>query len=63
MESITTDKITIGARTRHEIELRITELQHRHKPSSRDLHELARLQEFLRSVAPRDGNHCERGVS
>jgi hypothetical protein len=59
MESITTDKIAIGARTRAEIMLRIRELRHRRTPSSRDLHELSRLEEFLRSVAPRDG----KGVS
>jgi hypothetical protein len=47
--------ITIGPRTRHEIELRIRELRARHNASPRDLREVARLEEFLRTVAPRDG--------
>jgi hypothetical protein len=47
--------IAIGPRVRHEIELRIRELRARHNASPRDLREIAQLEEFLRSVAPRDG--------
>jgi hypothetical protein len=54
MEPIT-DSIQIGPRTRREIELRIHELQCRHRPAPAELREIARLQEFLRTVAPRDG--------
>ena len=55
MEPITGDSIQIGPRTRREIELRIRELQCRHNPSQRDRQEVSRLQEFLRTVAPREG--------
>ena len=55
MQSIIGDKIAIGPRTRREIELRIYELQCRHKPAPRDLQEISRVEEFLRTVAPRDG--------
>jgi hypothetical protein len=47
--------ITIGPRVRHEIELRIRELRGRHNASPRELREVCRLEEFLRSVSPRDG--------
>jgi hypothetical protein len=47
--------ITIGPRTRREIELRIRELQCRHNHAPRDRLEISRLEEFLRTVAPRDG--------
>jgi hypothetical protein len=59
MEPITNEPLQIGVRTRHQIELRIHELRQRHKPALRDLREIAQLEEFLKSVAPRDG----RGVS
>jgi hypothetical protein len=56
MQPITTgDRVTIGPRVRHEVEMRIGELQCRNNPSPRDRQEVSRLQEFLRSVAPRDG--------
>jgi hypothetical protein len=60
MQTITNDKITIGPRTRREIELRIRELRGRRTPSARDHAELARLTEFLKSVAPRDGREAVR---
>jgi hypothetical protein len=47
--------ITIGPRTRREIELRIRELQCRYNLAPRDRREILQLQEFLRTVAPRDG--------
>ena len=47
--------ITIGPRTRREIELRIRELQCRYHLAPRDRLEISRLEEFLRAVAPRDG--------
>jgi hypothetical protein len=59
METIT-HSITIGPRTRREIELRIRELQCRYNLAARDRLEISRLQEFLRTVAPRDGR--ETGV-
>jgi hypothetical protein len=59
MEPITNEPLQIGPRTRREIELRIRELQCRYHLAPRDHLEISRLQEFLRSVAPRDG----RGVS
>ena len=60
METITTDKICIGPRTRREIELRIRELQCRYHLAPRDHLEISRLQEFLRSVAPREGKEASR---
>jgi hypothetical protein len=47
--------ITIGPRVRHEIELRIRELRARHNPAPKELREVSRLEEFLRTVAQRDG--------
>jgi hypothetical protein len=44
--------ITIGPRTHHEIELRIRELRGRRRPTQEDRRELARLTEFLDTVAP-----------
>jgi hypothetical protein len=58
MEPNTNDKITIGPRVRHEIELRIRELRARHNPAPKELREVARLEDFLRSVAPRDGREA-----
>jgi hypothetical protein len=55
MEHTTHDKIAIGPRTRREVELRIRELQSRYHLAPRDHMEISRLQEFLRTVAPRDG--------
>jgi hypothetical protein len=55
MQTTTTDKIAIGPRTRREIELRIRELQCRHRPAPRDLEEISKLEEFLRTVTPQDG--------
>jgi hypothetical protein len=54
MQPITSEPLVIGPRVRHEIELRIAELRHRHKPSSRDLRELSRLEEFIATITPRD---------
>jgi hypothetical protein len=56
MQPNTTDSITIGPRVRLQIFLRINELQCRHKPTLRDLREIAQLEEFLRSVSPRAGH-------
>jgi hypothetical protein len=58
MQPITNDKITIGPRVRHEIEMRIRELRARHNASPRELREVSRLEEFLRTVAPRDGREA-----
>jgi hypothetical protein len=55
MEPITNDQITIGPRTRHEIELRIRELRARHNASPKELRELFRLTEFLATITPRAG--------
>jgi hypothetical protein len=54
MEPTTHDSIQIGARTRHEIELRIRELRARHNPAPKELREVARLEEFLRTVTRAD---------
>jgi hypothetical protein len=55
MELITSDKVTIGPRTRREVELRVRELTARLHPTPADRRELFQLTEFLRTVAPRDG--------
>jgi hypothetical protein len=51
MEPNTNDQITIGPRTAHEIALRIRELRARHNASPKELREVSRLEEFLRTVA------------
>jgi hypothetical protein len=60
MNLIIGDKITIGPRVRHECELRVRELTARRHPTPEDRRELLRLQEFLRSVAPRDNREMAR---
>jgi hypothetical protein len=55
MEPITNNSIQIGPRVRHEIMLRIHELQCRRHLTTRDRLELSRLREFLETVAPGDG--------
>jgi hypothetical protein len=47
--------LQISARVRHEIQLRIHELQCRRHITTRDRRELHRLQEFLETVTVSDG--------
>ena len=43
-------KLVLGQRTRHEIILRINELEHRLKPTVYDHAEIARLRDLLKSA-------------
>jgi hypothetical protein len=53
------EPLRIGARTFHEVTLRVRELKARLHPTPADRRELFRLTEFLKSVAPRDGRTPE----
>jgi hypothetical protein len=46
-----TEPLAIGARTRHDVELRVRELRQRYEPAPCDLREITQLEEFLKSVA------------
>jgi hypothetical protein len=54
LETAQPEPLEIGSSVYHEIALRIRELRSRRNPAPRELREIARLEEFLRTVAPRD---------